>query len=76
MVVEEFKHRSRKGLRDVGAVAPARDRPELGGSAGFAAYTILDAAAGVDWGDVLSTVGDASWKWIAFAFVVVRCKPR
>ena len=39
---------------------------------GFAAYTILDAAAGVDWGDVLSTVRDASWAWIAFGFVVAQ----
>src|SRR5262249_3304315 len=39
---------------------------------GFAAYTILDAAAGVNWGDVLSTIGDASWAWIAFAFVVAQ----
>jgi uncharacterized membrane protein YbhN (UPF0104 family) len=39
---------------------------------GFAAYTILDAAAGVDWGDVLSTVGDASWAWIVFAFVMAQ----
>jgi hypothetical protein len=39
---------------------------------GFAAYTILDAAGGVDWGDVLSTVGDASWAWIVFAFVVAQ----
>ncbi|HYX75618.1 MAG TPA: lysylphosphatidylglycerol synthase transmembrane domain-containing protein, partial [Gaiellaceae bacterium] len=42
------------------------------GLLGFACYTILDAAAGVDWGDVLSTVGDASWTWIAFALVVAQ----
>jgi glycosyltransferase 2 family protein len=39
---------------------------------GFAAYTILDAAAGVNWGDVLSTVGDASWGWIALGLVVAQ----
>jgi uncharacterized membrane protein YbhN (UPF0104 family) len=39
---------------------------------GFAAYTILDAAAGVDWGDVLSTIAHASWAWIMFAFVVAQ----
>jgi uncharacterized membrane protein YbhN (UPF0104 family) len=39
---------------------------------GFAAYTILDAAAGVDWGDVAATVRDASWRWIAFGFVVAQ----
>jgi uncharacterized membrane protein YbhN (UPF0104 family) len=39
---------------------------------GFAAYTIVDAAAGVNWGDVLSTVGEASWAWILFAFVAAQ----
>ncbi|HEY7693982.1 MAG TPA: lysylphosphatidylglycerol synthase domain-containing protein [Gaiellaceae bacterium] len=39
---------------------------------GFAAYTIVDAAAGVNWGDVLSTVGEASWPWIVFAFVAAQ----
>ncbi|HYX75800.1 MAG TPA: lysylphosphatidylglycerol synthase domain-containing protein, partial [Gaiellaceae bacterium] len=39
---------------------------------GFAAYTIAEAAAGVDWGDVLSTIGDASWSWIVFAFVIAQ----
>jgi len=39
---------------------------------GFAAYTIVEAAAGIDWGDVLSTVGDASWAWIAFAFIAAQ----
>src|SRR5262249_13239176 len=39
---------------------------------GFAAYTILDAAAGVNWGDVLSTIGDASFAWIAFAFLAAQ----
>jgi uncharacterized membrane protein YbhN (UPF0104 family) len=39
---------------------------------GFASYTILDAAAGVDWGDVLGTIGDASWGWIVFALVVAQ----
>jgi uncharacterized protein (TIRG00374 family) len=39
---------------------------------GFAAYTILDAAASIDWGDVGSTIGDASWGWIVFAFLVAQ----
>jgi uncharacterized protein (TIRG00374 family) len=39
---------------------------------GFAAYTIVEAAAGVDWGDVGATVADASWSWIAFAFVAAQ----
>ena len=39
---------------------------------GFAAYTIVEAAGGVDWGDVRSTVQDASWAWIVFAFVVAQ----
>jgi hypothetical protein len=39
---------------------------------GFAAYTILEAAAGVDWGDVLSTIGDASIAWIVAGFVVAQ----
>src|SRR5262249_46480174 len=42
---------------------------------GFAAYTILDFAAGIDWGDVLSTIGDASWGWIV-AGVFVAQLPR
>jgi uncharacterized membrane protein YbhN (UPF0104 family) len=39
---------------------------------GFAAYTILDAAGGVSWGDVGSTVGDASWPWVVAAFAVAQ----
>ena len=39
---------------------------------GFASYTILDAAAGVDWGDVLATIGQASWAWIAFALLMAQ----
>jgi uncharacterized membrane protein YbhN (UPF0104 family) len=42
------------------------------GLLGFAAYTILDAAAGIDWGDVLSTIGDASWAWMAFALIAAQ----
>ena len=33
----------------------------------LAAYTIIDAASGVDWDEVASTVADASWAWIAGA---------
>jgi glycosyltransferase 2 family protein len=39
---------------------------------GLASYTIVEAAAGIDWGDVLSTIGDASWEWVAVAFVVAQ----
>jgi hypothetical protein len=72
-------------LRGQAAVAVGAEAPELArlrrvsvralvqiALFGFAAYTILDAAAGVDWGDVLSTVRDASWAWIVFAFVVAQ----
>ena len=39
---------------------------------GLASYTILDAAGGVDWGDVLATIGEASWIWIGFAFLAAQ----
>jgi uncharacterized membrane protein YbhN (UPF0104 family) len=39
---------------------------------GFAAYTILDYAGGVDWNEVGSEIGDASWTWIVFAFFVAQ----
>jgi uncharacterized membrane protein YbhN (UPF0104 family) len=39
---------------------------------GFASYTILDWAGGVDWGDVGRSVRDASWGWIAAAFVAAQ----
>jgi uncharacterized membrane protein YbhN (UPF0104 family) len=39
---------------------------------GFAAYTIAEAAGDVNWGDVGSTIGDAAWGWIAFAFLVAQ----
>jgi glycosyltransferase 2 family protein len=38
----------------------------------FAAYTIVEAAAGIDWGDVLSTVREASWAWIVLGFLVAQ----
>ena len=38
----------------------------------LAAYTIIDAASGVDWEEVRSTVADASWAWIAGALVVAQ----
>ena len=38
----------------------------------LAAYTIIDAASGVDWEEVRSTVADASWAWIAAALVVAQ----
>ncbi len=39
---------------------------------GFASYTILDWAGGVDWGDVIRTVRGASWAWIAAAFLAAQ----
>jgi uncharacterized protein (TIRG00374 family) len=39
---------------------------------GFAAYTILDYAGGIAWGDVLTTIRTASWVWIVFAFLVAQ----
>jgi uncharacterized membrane protein YbhN (UPF0104 family) len=42
------------------------------GLLGLASYAILSAAAGVDWGQVRSTVSDASGWWIAVAFVVAQ----
>ena len=38
----------------------------------LAAYTIIDAASGVDWEEVRSTVADASWAWIAGGLVVAQ----
>ncbi len=38
----------------------------------LAAYTIIDAASGVDWERSASTVADASWAWIAGALVVAQ----
>jgi uncharacterized membrane protein YbhN (UPF0104 family) len=38
----------------------------------LATYTILSAASGVDWDEVRSSVADASWAWIAGAFVVAQ----
>jgi uncharacterized membrane protein YbhN (UPF0104 family) len=39
---------------------------------GFAAYTILDYAGGVDWNEVGSEISNASWTWIAFGFFVAQ----
>jgi uncharacterized protein (TIRG00374 family) len=38
----------------------------------LAAYTIVDAAEGVEWHEVRDSVSDASWEWIAAAFVVAQ----
>jgi len=38
----------------------------------LASYTIVDAASGVDWGEVKSSVADATWGWIVVAFVVAQ----
>jgi glycosyltransferase 2 family protein len=38
----------------------------------LASYAIASAATNVDWGELWSTVGDASWEWIAAAFVAAQ----
>jgi uncharacterized membrane protein YbhN (UPF0104 family) len=38
----------------------------------LASYAIISAAGGVDWDQFGSTIADASWAWIAFAFVVAQ----
>jgi uncharacterized protein (TIRG00374 family) len=42
------------------------------GLLGLASYAILTAAADVDWGQVRTTVSDASWWWLAAAFLVAQ----
>jgi uncharacterized membrane protein YbhN (UPF0104 family) len=39
---------------------------------GLATYTVISAASGVDWDEVRTSVADASWAWIALAFVVAQ----
>ncbi len=39
---------------------------------GLASYTIIDAASGVDWQEVWSSVTESAWGWIAVAFVVAQ----
>ena len=39
---------------------------------GLAAYTIVNAAEGVDWGEVRSSVSDASWEWLVAGLVVAQ----
>ena len=38
----------------------------------LASYTIVDAAAGVDWGEVWTSVSGASWGWLLAALVVAQ----
>jgi uncharacterized protein (TIRG00374 family) len=38
----------------------------------LAAYTIVNAAEGVDWGEVRASVSDATWEWLVVAFVVAQ----
>jgi uncharacterized protein (TIRG00374 family) len=38
----------------------------------LASYTIIDAAGGVDWDEVASSLADASWAWLALGFVVAQ----
>lgn len=72
-------------LRDAAAAAAEVEPPELASlrrvsvrSAvqiallALASYTILSAASGVDWGEVGESLADASWGWIAVAFVAAQ----
>jgi uncharacterized protein (TIRG00374 family) len=38
----------------------------------LAAYTIVDAAEGVEWHEVWDSVSDAFWEWLVAAFVVAQ----
>jgi uncharacterized membrane protein YbhN (UPF0104 family) len=38
----------------------------------LASYTIVEAAAGVDWGEVWTSVRDASWGWLVAGLVVAQ----
>jgi uncharacterized protein (TIRG00374 family) len=38
----------------------------------LAAYTIVNAAEGVDWDEVRASVSDATWEWLVVAFVVAQ----
>lgn len=38
----------------------------------LAAYAIASAATDVDWAELWSTVGDASWEWIVVAFIAAQ----
>jgi glycosyltransferase 2 family protein len=38
----------------------------------LASYTIIDAASGVEWGEVWSSISGATWGWLAVAFVVAQ----
>ena len=38
----------------------------------LASYTIIDAASGVDWEEVWSSISDATWGWLVLAFVVAQ----
>jgi glycosyltransferase 2 family protein len=42
------------------------------GLLGLASYAILSAATDVDWSEFAATLSDASWGWIAAAFVVAQ----
>ena len=39
---------------------------------GLASYAILSAATNVDWGELRTTLSDATWAWIVAAFVVAQ----
>jgi uncharacterized membrane protein YbhN (UPF0104 family) len=39
---------------------------------GLASYAILSAATNVDWAEFSSTLSDATWAWVVFAFLVAQ----
>ena len=38
----------------------------------FVSYTIIDAASGVDWGEVRSSVADSTWGWLVAGILVAQ----
>jgi uncharacterized membrane protein YbhN (UPF0104 family) len=72
-------------LREEAAAAAGAEAPELAKLRrvslralvqlvlfGFAAYTIVEWAAGISWGDVWATLRHASWSWVIAAALVAQ----
>ncbi len=38
----------------------------------FVSYTIIDAASGVEWGDVRSSIADSGWGWLVAGILVAQ----
>ena len=38
----------------------------------FVSYTIIDAASGVDWGEVRSSIADSAWGWLVAGILVAQ----